>query len=58
MERVLQNGYYDGTLYALGYSVTPYVFAYRIDLLEEAGLEVPTTWEEAEGSRARAHRAR
>ena len=46
VERVLQNGYYDGTLYALGYSVTPYVFAYRIDLLEEAGLEVPTTWEE------------
>ena len=46
IERVLQNGYYDGTLYGLGYSVTPYIFAYRIDLLEEAGLDVPTTWEE------------
>ena len=46
VERVLQNGYYDGTLYALGYSVTPYVSAHRTDLLEEAGLEVPTTWEE------------
>ncbi len=46
MESVLANGTYKGQLYGLGYSATPYVFAYRIDLLEEAGLEVPTTWEE------------
>ncbi len=46
MEAVLANGTYDGHVYGLGYSVTPYVFAYRKDLLEEAGLDVPTTWEE------------
>lgn len=50
---VLANGTYKGSVYGLGYSVTPYVFAYRIDLLEEAGIEVPTTWNElAEAARA------
>ncbi|MBR4235230.1 MAG: extracellular solute-binding protein [Clostridia bacterium] len=46
MEAVLANGTYNGHVYGLGYSVTPYVFAYRIDLLEEIGRDVPTTWEE------------
>ncbi len=46
MPAVLANGTYNGHVYGLGYSVTPYVFAYRIDLLEEAGIEVPATWDE------------
>jgi len=46
MPAVLANGTYEGHVYGLGYSVTPYVFAYRIDILEEAGIEVPTTWDE------------
>ena len=46
MPSVLANGTYEGKVYGLAYSVTPYVFAYRIDLLEEAGIAVPTTWEE------------
>ncbi|MBQ3079648.1 MAG: extracellular solute-binding protein [Clostridia bacterium] len=46
MPAVLANGTYNGHVYGLGYSVTPYVFAYRIDVLEEAGIEVPETWEE------------
>ena len=41
---VLANGTYKEHVYGLGYSVTPYVFAYRKDLLDEAGLKVPTTW--------------
>ncbi|MBR3929146.1 MAG: extracellular solute-binding protein [Clostridia bacterium] len=46
MPAVLANGTYKDHIYGLGYSVTPFVFAYRIDLLEEAGIEVPATWEE------------
>ena len=46
MPAVLANGMYKDHVYGLGYSVTPFVFAYRIDLLEEAGIEVPTTWED------------
>lgn len=50
---VLANGTYKDHVYGLGYSVTPYVFAYRKDLLDEAGLKVPTTWTElAETARA------
>lgn len=53
MPSVLANGTYKGSVYGIGYSTTPYVFAYRSDLLEEAGLSVPTTWEElAETARA------
>ncbi len=46
---VLANGTYNGSLYGLGYSVTPYVFAYRKDLFEAAGLDAntpPKTWDE------------
>lgn len=49
MPSVLANGTYKGNVYGLGYSVTPYVFAYRKDLFEAAGLDPeapPTTWEE------------
>lgn len=46
MPSVLANGTYNGHVYGLGYSVTPYVFAYRSDLLEETGIAVPTTWDE------------
>ena len=46
MPSVLANGTYNEHVYGLGYSVTPYVFAYRSDLLEEAGIAVPTTWDE------------
>lgn len=53
MESVLANGTYKGHVYGIGYSTTPYVFAYRTDLFEEAGLSVPTTWDElAETARA------
>lgn len=46
MESVLANGTYKGHVYGIGYSTTPFVFAYRKDILEEANLPVPTTWEE------------
>lgn len=49
LESVLANGTYNGSVYGLGYSVTPYVFAYRKDLFTAAGLDPqcpPTTWEE------------
>ena len=53
MPAVLANGTYNGHVYGLGYSTTPYVFAYRADLLDAAGLSVPTTWDElAETARA------
>lgn len=53
MPAVLANGTYNGHVYGLGYSVTPYVFAYRTDILAEADIEVPTTWEElADAARA------
>ena len=53
MPAVLANGTYNGKVYGLGYSVTPYVFAYRIDLLEQAGIDVPETWEDlADAARA------
>ena len=49
MPSVLQNGVYGGRVYGLAYSVTPYVFAYRTDYFEQAGLDPaspPKTWEE------------
>ncbi len=53
MDSVLANGTYKGHVYGIGYSTTPFVFAYRKDLLDAAGLAVPTTWEElAETARA------
>lgn len=53
MPSVLANGTYKGSVYGIGYSTTPFVFAYRSDILEAAGLSVPTTWDElAETARA------
>ena len=53
MPSILENGRYQGNLYGLGYSATPFIFAYRVDLLEEAGIAVPTTWNElADAARA------
>ncbi|NMB95072.1 MAG: ABC transporter substrate-binding protein [Clostridiaceae bacterium] len=49
MESVLANGTYKGEVYGLAYSTTPYIFAYRKDMFEEAGLDPekpPQTWEE------------
>ena len=44
---LLANGYYRGEVYGLAYSATPFVFAYRRDLLEQAGLPgPPRTWDE------------
>jgi len=47
---ILENGRYQGSLYGLGYSATPYVFAYRSDLLEQAGIGVPATWDQLRDS--------
>lgn len=53
MPSVLANGTYKGHVYGVGYSSTPFVFAYRSDLLEAANLAVPKTWDElAETARA------
>ena len=46
MPSVLANGTYKGHVYGVGYSSTPFVFAYRSDLLEAANLSVPKTWDE------------
>ncbi|NLD87242.1 MAG: extracellular solute-binding protein [Clostridiales bacterium] len=49
MPSVLANGTYNGKTYGLAYSTTPFVFAYRTDLFEKAGLDPntpPTTWDE------------
>jgi len=44
---LLANGYYQGEIYGLAYSATPFLFAYRRDMLEEAGLDgPPRTWDE------------
>ena len=44
---LLANGYYRGEVFGLAYSATPFIFAYRRDLLEEAGLPgPPRTWDE------------
>ena len=37
---------YNGHYYGLEHSLCPVVMAYRADLFEEYGIEVPTTWEE------------
>ena len=49
MGALVDLGTYNGELYGLAYQPTPYVFAYRTDLLEAAGFDgPPTTWEELE----------
>ena len=49
MPSLLANGVYKGETYGLAYSSTPFVFAYRKDLFQAAGLDpekAPATWEE------------
>ncbi len=49
MPSVLANGTYNKEIYGLAYSTTPYIFAYRKDLFEAAGLDPekpPKTWAE------------
>jgi ABC-type glycerol-3-phosphate transport system substrate-binding protein len=47
--QLISLGTYQGNIYGLAYQPTPYVFAYRIDLLREAGYDrPPQTWAELE----------
>ena len=47
--QLVELGSYKGDIYGLAYQPTPYVFAYRIDLLNEAGFgRPPRTWAELE----------
>lgn len=49
MSALVDLGTYKGELYGLAYQPTPYVFAYRTDLLEQAGFDgPPSTWAELE----------
>ena len=49
MSALVDLGTYEGEIYGLAYQPTPYVFAYRTDLLKEAGFDgPPETWEELE----------
>jgi len=52
--QLVELGTFNNEIYGIAYQPTPYVFAYRIDLLEEAGFDrPPETWEElAEYARA------
>lgn len=49
MESVLANGSYKDEVYGLAYSTTPYLFAYRKDYFEQAGLDPespPANWDQ------------
>lgn len=47
MPSVLANGTYNDEIYGIAYSTTPFIFAYRKDLLESAGYDkAPETWEQ------------
>jgi len=49
MGALVDLGTYGGEIYGLAYQPTPYVFAYRTDLLEQAGFDgPPKTWAELE----------
>lgn len=49
MSALVDLGTYGGEIYGLAYQPTPYVFAYRTDLLAEAGFDgPPKTWAELE----------
>ena len=52
--QLISLGTYKGDIYGIAYQPTPYVFAYRTDLLEQAGYsKPPETWTElAEYARA------
>lgn len=42
----LDDGIWDGKQYAMPFNKSQMVLYYNVDMLKEAGLEVPTTWEE------------
>lgn len=42
----LDDGIWDGNQYAMPFNKSQMVLYYNVDMFEEAGLEVPTTWEE------------
>lgn len=44
----MESSTYDGELYAMPFSKSTRVMYYNQDLLDEYGVEVPTTWEEVE----------
>lgn len=47
MSGLVDLGTYQGEVYGIAYLPTPYVFAYRTDLLQQAGYDrPPETWEE------------
>jgi len=47
--QLVELGSYKNEIYGVAYQPTPYVFAYRVDLLKEAGFdEPPVTWAELE----------
>jgi multiple sugar transport system substrate-binding protein len=49
MDQLVSLGTYKDEVYGLAYMPAPYVFAYRTDLFEQAGISAPpTTWEELE----------
>ncbi len=49
MDGLVSLGTYNDEIYGLAYMPSPYVFAYRTDLFEEAGISgPPKTWEELE----------
>ncbi len=41
-----ETGFYDGEKYTVPWELRAFVLYYRQDLLDEAGIEVPKTWEE------------
>lgn len=42
----LEDGIWDGNQFAMPFNKSQMVLYYNVDMLEEAGVEVPTTWEE------------
>jgi multiple sugar transport system substrate-binding protein len=45
-EGMLETGTFDGTVYSLPTEAGDYALVYNKEMFEEAGLEVPTTWDE------------
>lgn len=50
---IKQYGQLNGTTFGVDLSSEPYVIAYRTDLLERAGVAVPTTWDEYKAAAAK-----
>ncbi|WP_420835686.1 extracellular solute-binding protein [Actinomyces ruminis] len=50
IESVWETGMYRDTLYAMPFVTDSSIMFYRKDFLEEAGVEVPTTWDEVKSA--------